>query len=278
MIGIIISSNINTYKVKVGNKTYDAFSINKLKKNKLYIGDKVEIEILEDEKIIIKRVLKRKNFFKRPRVANIDNAIIVNSTIEPIFNDYFLDKIITFFQFQNVKPILLFTKVDLFLSDEIKTLISEYKNLGYTVLIFKKKFDKNNFSLFLKETKNKVNVFTGNTGVGKTTIVNSLSEDLKLKTQEISKFLKRGRHTTTNLISYEIFENSFFIDSPGFSIFQSDMRKIDIAHNFLTFSFYVKDCKFSNCLHKNEIGCNIKGRYSDKKYKNYLKFLDEIDN
>ncbi|BDV02272.1 MAG: putative ribosome biogenesis GTPase RsgA [Candidatus Hepatoplasma vulgare] len=278
MTGIIISSNINTYKVKIKNKTYNAFSTNQLKKNKLYVGDKVEIEILEDKRIIIKKVLERKNFFIRPRVANIDNAIIVNSTIEPIFNDYFLDKLITFFQFQNVKPILLFTKIDLFLNDEIKILISEYKKMGYIVLLFKNGFDKKNFLLFQNETKNKINVFTGNTGVGKTTIVNSLSKNLNLKTQEISRFLKRGKHTTTNLISYEIFENSFFIDSPGFSIFQSDMNKIDIAHNFLNYSLYLKDCKFSNCLHRNESGCNVRERYSKRKYMNYLKFLDEVKN
>lgn len=281
MNGIVIFASSKNFKVNTKNGIVNAIAISKLKNSKIIVGDNVKIEInnlkgREDDNLIVE-VFPRKNTFSRPKVSNIDNVFIVSSIKEPDFSDYYLDKLITMFQFNNVKPFLIFTKVDLKMNEDVKETINEYKKMGYETFLFFKKFTLKDIKKIENISKNKLNAFTGNTGVGKTTIVNFLSTNLNLKTQNISSFLKRGKHTTTTSNIYKIFEDSFFIDTPGFSSFVTDMTKKDISHNFLTFSKYIEKCKFSNCLHKNETGCNVKNRYSKKKYDNYLKFLKEIE-
>ncbi len=286
MRGQIIYSYAGNYKVRVDNKIYDAKPLGKFRneKIKLLVGDYVDLKLnnlnLKHQINTIINLYERKNVLIRPIVSNIDLSIIVTSFVEPKFNDYYLDKLITYFQINNIEPILLFTKYDLLGKNEKKEFdqkILVYKKMNYKCLIFGNKMDKLNLDNFKKIIKDKFIVITGQTGVGKSTFLNYLNVNLNLKIDEISKKLGRGKHTTRHYEAFEFFNNSYIVDTPGFSSLDLKITKGDLSSNFLNFSELRKSCEFKNCLHFEEFNCNVKINVSEKKYKNYLKLLNEIN-
>lgn len=277
MKGIIIKNISNDFLVTTKNKNYLCKARGKLRLNKTtpLVGDNV---IFDEDKKIILEIEKRKNELIRPSVANIDYAIIITSVKEPNFDTILLDKLLTIVSYNNIEPIIYLTKLDLLNTEEtnnIQNVINYYKSIGYTVIT-----DKN---VLLKAIKNKTVVFAGQSGAGKSTLLNKIDPNLELKTNEISKSLGRGKHTTRHTQLYKI-DNTFIVDTPGFSkIDFSDMNKIDIRDNMKEMFNNLEYCKYRNCMHNNEEGCYViklvkENKILSSRYNNYINFIRGIKN
>ena len=275
MVGKVIKLISNKWTVQVEEHYYECSSIGKFKYLKVspLVGDVVEIDINNK---VITTIYPRKNELVRPPIANVDQAIILTSCKEPDFSSNLLDKMLVIIEYNNVKPIICFTKYDL-LKDtkEIDEIINYYKKVGYEVYI-------NSHVEEIKSVfKGKITVLTGQTGVGKSSLLNSLKKDLNLPTGEISKALGRGRHTTRHVELLEI-EDGLVADTPGFSSLDFiGMDKKDIKDNFVEFYENQDKCKYKDCLHLKEDGCYIKkmveeGKIRSTRYDNYKKFIESV--
>ncbi len=275
MRGKIVKVISNDYTVLVGNEKHicKARGVFRNKKITPLAGDNVEI----DENNIITAIYKRKNRLNRPPVSNIDIAIIVVSTKDPDFSSLLLNKMITIIEYNNIKPLIVISKSDLYIDDTIRNIISYYKRIGYTVLY--------NYEINeLKEAiKDKYVILTGQTGSGKSSLLNKIDPNLNLKTDEISKALGRGKHTTRAIEFYEI-EDLMIADTPGFSSLSfTDMTKEEIRDNFIEFEKYRNYCKYSDCMHIKEDECYIKQMVKDneineQRYNDYVEFIKEKEN
>lgn len=275
MRGIITRNLSGSYTVKLENDKYMLCSARGVFRNKKItplVGDHIEVDV---EKGLITDILERRNELVRPSVANIDVALIVVSAKEPDFSSNLLDKMIDIIEFNNIMPIICISKYDL-LDDtkEIDNIIEYYKSIGYEVYI---NTDINNIK---KIFKNRIVIVTGQSGVGKSTLMNKLDDTLELKTGEISNALGRGRHTTR---CAELFNMYYGLacDTPGFSKLSfNDMTKEDIRDNFIEFNNYKDKCKYRDCMHINEDDCEIKRKVSEglilnSRHENYIKFITE---
>ncbi len=279
-IGIVIYSSGGNYRVSFDSEVFNVKPMGIFRKNneKILVGDMVVFEVNEgDELNVITKLLKRSNEFVRPNISNVDNAIITTSITEPKLNDYYLDKLITIFQMKNVEPIILFTKSDLGISEESQEIINEYINAGYKVIISGDSLSEDTLNQLKQWTENKLSVITGQTGVGKSTFINKLT-NLNLKTGEISKALGRGKHTTRHSEVFELFPNSLVIDTPGFSSLNLEKRDFELLpHNFFNFGDLFSGCRFNDCRHINETGCNIIPNSSKRTLKNYWKLMTKSE-
>ncbi len=275
MLGRIIKLISNRWTVESDGITFDCSSIGKFRYQKVspLVGDIVEFDEKDN---IIKKILPRKNELIRPPIANIDQALILVSCVEPNFSSNLLDKMLVVIEYNNVKPVICFTKYDL-LKDttEIDEIITYYKSIGYNVYI---NDDIDNIKKILSD---KVSVLTGQTGVGKSSLLNKLKTDLNLATGEISKALGRGRHTTRHVELLKI-GNGLVADTPGFSSLDFiGMDKNHIKDNFIEFYANQDKCKYKDCVHLKEDGCYIKelvsnGKIRNTRYENYKKFIESI--
>ena len=277
MQGRVIKLISNKWTVLTDNElSLECSCIGKFKylKESPLVGDLV---IVDEENKVINKILPRKNVLIRPPVANIDQALILTSTIEPSFSSNLLDKMLVIIEYNNIKPIICFTKYDL-LEDKtyIDSIITYYKKIGYDVFI------NDEIDNIKKILNKKVSVLTGQTGVGKSSLLNRLKEDLNLKTGEISKALGRGRHTTRHVELLKI-EDGLVADTPGFSSLDFiGMNKNDIKDNFIEFYENQDKCKYQDCMHIKEDGCYIKEMLKEKtildsRYDNYKKFIEQIN-
>lgn len=273
MQGRIVKIISNDYTVLSDGKEYICKSrgLFRNKKIKPLVGDLV---IFDSDNKYILEILSRRNSLVRPAVSNIDQAIIVTN-VKPSFDTNLLDKLLCVIEYNNVLPIICFTKLDLLNKeelDEINLYINYYKKIGYKVLI--------NTELDEIKTlfKDKITVLTGQTGAGKSTLINKLNPDFSLATGEISIALGRGRHTTRHVELHKLF-GGLVADTPGFSSLDFDgMSKADIRDNFIEFNKYRELCKFSDCMHQNEQICEIKNKVNDgeilkSRYDNYINFI-----
>ena len=274
MEGKIIKLISNDYTVLSNNKKYICKSRGKFRKLKIspLVGDQV---VFDDINNYILEVKKRKNELVRPPVANIDQAFIITSVKHPNFSTNLLDKLIDIIEFNNIEPIICFTKLDLLNKEEqndIDMYINYYKKIGYKVFI------NTQISEIKEQFKNKISVFTGQTGAGKSTLLNNINPNLKIKTDDISYALGRGKHTTRHVELIEL-ENGFVADTPGFSSLEFiDMKDIDIRDNFVEFELYKEKCKYRDCMHDKEDECEVKNKVSsgdilESRYQNYLNFI-----
>ena len=274
MEGKIIKLISNDYTVLSNNKKYICKSRGKFRKLKIspLVGDQV---VFDDINNYILEVKKRKNELVRPPVANIDQAFIITSVKHPNFSTNLLDKLIDIIEFNNIEPIICFTKLDLLNKEEqndIDMYINYYKKIGYKVFI------NTQISEIKEQFKNKISVFTGQTGAGKSTLLNNINPNLKIKTDDISYALGRGKHTTRHVELIEL-ENGFVADTPGFSSLEFiDMKDIDIRDNFVEFELYKEKCKYRDCMHDKEDECEVKnkvrsGDILESRYQKYLNFI-----
>lgn len=276
MQGKIIKNISNDYTVSAGGKEYVCKGRGKFRN--IHITPLVGDEVIFDEKnFYILEILPRKNELIRPPVCNIDQAFIVTSVKEPDFSSNLLDKLLDIIEFNNVKPIICFTKLDLLNEEEkkqIEKIISYYKKIGYKVFLNTELEEIN--SIF----KNKITVFTGQSGAGKSTLLNNLNKELNIKTAPISHALGRGKHTTRHTELIKMSEG-LVADTPGFSSLDfSKMAKEEIRDNFIEFENFKEKCEYRDCMHENEINCEIKrqvlsGNILNSRYENYLNFIKE---
>lgn len=262
MVGKIVYSSGGNFKVFFDGNVYNAKVRGALKtkdKLKLVIGDLVNFVFIDNNFVLVTKILERKNNFTRPSVSNIDNVLIIHSVKSPKSSEILLSKLITFLNFNNIQSTIVFTKRDLDL--ETSFLLEEkYKLLGVDNFsigdkIIKESEEKRIFKILA----GKFSLVIGESGVGKSTLVRNISREENIKVGEISKFIERGKQTTKHYEAFLLGNDSFLIDSPGFSFFDlSGLREIDIAQNFFNFFDLSKECKFSNCTHIFEDKCNIK--------------------
>ncbi len=274
MKGIIIKNISNTYLVETNKKKYNCLPRGKfrLTKSTPLVGDHV---IFDEKNNYILEILKRKNELIRPPVANIDYAIIVTSTKDPAFDTILLDRILTIVSYSNIEPIIYLTKIDLLKDEETKNIqkyIKYYQKIGYTVIT-----DKDSL---VEKIQNKIVVLTGQSGAGKSTLLNKIDPTLELKTNEISKHLGRGKHTTRHT---ELFKtnNCYIVDTPGFSkIDFANMKKEDIRDNMKEMFNNLEYCKYRDCMHYKEEDCHVielvkSGEILQSRYNNYISFIKE---
>ncbi len=276
MDGRIIKSLSDLYTVKTSKEIIDckARGVFRNKKITPLVGDLV---IIDENKKIITDLKSRKNSLVRPPLANIDQIFIVTSVKKPDFSSNLLDKMIAMLEYNNIRPIICFTKMDLLSKiekKEIKKIIKYYKSLGYTVII------NNELRKIRKIFKNKLTVFAGQSGAGKSTLLNRLDKSLSLKTGEISNALNRGKHTTRHVELFSLY-NGLVADTPGFSSFDlKDIPKDELKKTFIEINKYGEKCEYKNCSHINERECYVKEMVKNNKilksrYDNYKRFMNE---
>jgi ribosome biogenesis GTPase len=277
MRGQIIKIISNDYYVNYHDTVYPCKCRGKFRIDGItpLVGDYVDFD---KQNNYILDVYPRKNELVRPSVSNIDQAMIITSVKEPEFSSNLLDKLLVIIEFNNIKPIICFTKLDLLKTKQkknnIKKYIKYYKSIGYQVYTNKQLF------LIKRLFKNKVTVFAGQSGVGKSTLLNKLNKKLNLKTDEISKALGRGKHTTRHVELLKI-NNGLVADTPGFSSLDFiDMTKEDIRDNFIEFNKYKHLCEYRSCLHIEENNCGIKkavdeNKIMESRYLNYKNFISK---
>ena len=275
MEGIIIKNISNDYVVLCKNGEYTCKPRGKFRNDKItpLVGDNVIID--PDNKYILE-IKKRKNMLIRPSVANIDQAIIVSSVKEPNFSTNLLDKLLVIVTYNNIKPIICLTKLDLLNESELKEIdayIKYYSSLGYVVISNQ---DKKTIKELLKD---KLTVITGQSGAGKSTLLNMLDKNLELKTNAISKALGRGKHTTRHVELYNI-DGGLVVDTPGFSAIDlSDIPNIAIRDNMIEMYENLSECKYRDCMHIKEDGCAVKRKVENgeiliSRYNNYKSFIE----
>lgn len=273
MEGRIIKNISNDYVVKVDNKLYTCKPRGKFRISNLtpLVGDIVEIDNNNNYIIDIK---KRKNSLIRPSVSNIDKAIIVTS-VKPKLDTNLLDKLLVLTMYNNIEPVICFAKLDLLNLEELKEInnvINYYESIGY-VTVKNTEIDKIKFIL-----KNNLSVFVGQSGAGKSSLLNKLDSKLELKTNEISKALGRGKHTTRHVELFEVCEG-LVVDTPGFSSLDlSSLSNIDIRDNMREMFDNLDKCKYRDCMHYKEDGCYVKSLVNNNvimksRYDNYISFL-----
>lgn len=248
------------------------------------VGDYVEYQLMNDTTAYITKLEERHNDLIRPAICNIDQALVVFSVKDPDFNTNLLDRFLTILNFNNIAAILIFTKWDLLKKEEqeiLKNYQVYYQKIGYQVLNVSKNENPNEFKKqIIGLLKNKITVITGQSGVGKSTILNLLDETLNLDVNEISYALGRGKHTTRHVELYSLYEG-MLADTPGFGIMDfSGMEAIDIAQSFKEFFELSSTCKYKGCLHINEPACAVKEALENReiiksRYDNYLLFIEE---
>lgn len=274
MRGKIIKLISNDYTVLTQNQQYVCKSRGKFRNMKInpLVGDEV---IFDENNNYILEVLPRKNYLLRPPVANVDQAVIITSVKHPDFSSNLLDKLLCIIEFNNIKPIICFTKLDLLdynELEEIKKIIDYYKKI-YEVYI------NDDIEKIKHIFKDKITVFTGQSGAGKSTLLNKLDNSLQIKTNEISIALGRGKHTTRHVELIPLYDG-LVADTPGFSAVDfADMTNADIRDNFIEFNNYRENCKYKDCMHNKEDECAIKKEIDHNilksRYENYLNFISK---
>ncbi len=280
--GIIIKSTGGFYYVEAADMVYEckARGIFRKRNNSPKVGDYVKISVPEDGYCSIDEIEQRKNTLKRPPLSNIDLLIIVVSTVDPSPNYLVIDKMTAAAVDNGIEPVIVVSKSDLKSADE---LLNVYKTAGIKVFSYSKD-DENSINLIKEYLKGKVSAFTGNTGVGKSTLLNVLYPALELETGEISEKLGRGRHTTRTVELFKI-GDGYVADTPGFSTVDLErynmIDKDDIMLCFPEFKDYLFSCRFSSCSHTCEKGCEIikaveEGKISATRHQSYVSMYNEV--
>lgn len=281
--GIIIKGIGGFYYVEAADGIiYECKARGVFRKEKItpLAGDKVEISVDENNKNSIDKIYERRNMFKRPPIANVDKLVIVSSVCDPRPNLLIIDRLSAVAVYKNVEPIIVFTKNDLQSADEY---IEIYKNAGFKTFAVSNETGEG-IGEIKAVIENGVCVFTGNSGVGKSSLINRMYPYFALETGEISKKLGRGRHTTRHVELLKI-NNGYIADTPGFSSLDFEtndlIKKDELAFCFPDFSDYIDSCKFSTCAHVNDKGCRLieavnSGDVMRSRHESYVTMYNEV--
>jgi ribosome biogenesis GTPase len=273
------------YYVYANNQMYQTRARGNFRKRKIIplVGDIVEFDSGNLVDGYILEVLSRKNVLDHPPVANVDGGIIVMSAVEPVFSLNLLDRFLVTLEEKEIEPLIYLTKIDLLGKeecDELAKVVQVYRNIGYTVI-----FPRNEKDALKELTSYFVDclwVVMGQTGTGKSTLLNKLSPDLRLAAGEISKSLGRGKHTTRYVQLLSLYDG-LVADTPGFSSIDFlEIRAEELSKYFPEFVDASEYCRFSECSHTHEPKCEVKlcverGDIALSRYNNYWQFLDEIN-
>ncbi|PKL82160.1 MAG: ribosome small subunit-dependent GTPase A [Ignavibacteriae bacterium HGW-Ignavibacteriae-3] len=298
----LFDENFNEIRCSLPGKFQKEYA---LKRDKLFImdivavGDKVDFELNKDGTGVINKIHPRKNFIARkaPRIkgagtrgerleqivaSNIDNLIIVSSCHAPKFNNRLIDRLIVASESSHINIIIVVNKVDLDPSGQINEWVSLYESIGYRV--FKTSVvEKSGTEKLMKSLSGKINLIWGQSGVGKSSLLNLIYPSLQLKVGEISHSTSKGKHTTVTSVLKKIDSNTFVIDTPGMREMDPyGIRKQDLSHYFKDFYPFAEECRFNTCTHHHEPGCAVAmavsgGKIHAERYQSYLNLLDTIE-
>ncbi len=249
------------------------------------VGDQVVFESDNPTDGYLLEVLPRKNELARPPVANVDQGIVVMSCIEPKFSPNLLDRFLVTLEYEGIQPIIYFSKTDL-LSEkqyqEILRMKRAYEKMNYAVVLPAKEQKDTGISELIRYFPAKLSVIMGQSGVGKSTLLNEISPDLKIETAAISQHLGRGKHTTRHVELLTLYDG-LVADTPGFSSIDFlEMAATELTKQFPELLRASQGCKYRECMHRHEPQCEVKaevesGEILASRYENYLQFLDEIE-
>ncbi len=293
MHGIVIENQSNLYKIKhdcqnslFSDPIFEATARGKLKNEDItpVVGDKVKFTVIDknNQKAVIDEILERKVYIKRPKIANITQIILVVSSKNPKPDLLMLDKQLAFAEFSGIKPLIVLNKTDLDEESEFENIKKVYENIGYIVIKTDCK-NKKGIKLLKGKLKNNINAFSGNSGVGKSTLINNIfNENMALEGQ-ISKKNKRGKNTTTSIKLYEIDANTYIADTPGFSTFSiEEISSKNLDNYFIELKKEIPKCEFVGCTHIKEEKCGIKqaveeGKIDKGRYDRFCKIREELN-
>ena len=281
MTGRILRSISGFYDVQTPGKvvTCRARGILRKEGNSPLTGDMVEITV-EKGKGMVEKILPRKNHFIRPAVANIDALVVFAANVNPVTEPYLIDRVAAIAGDQEVPVYLCVNKCDL---DPAVDLVRIYKNAGFPVICTSAETGEGVQQL-MELIRGKLVAFTGNSGVGKSSILNRLAPELKLATGEVSEKLGRGRHTTRHVELYRLGEDTYVADTPGFSSFDTDQMEVILKENlqyaFPDFGKYIGQCRFDDCSHRKEPDCAVRaaweaGEIEKTRYDSYLRLYEK---
>ena len=279
--GRIIKALAGFYYVEGDHQIIQCRARGKFRKDEIkpLVGDFVEYEVEGDNDGYVMNVLPRHNCLVRPPICNVDQALIVSSCKEPDFSSILLDKFLLVIEHLGIEPIIIISKMDLDEDESVKQYVKDYRQAGYRVYEISSK-DNHGLEELKTVFKDKVSVITGQSGVGKSSFLNALDINLKLETNEISKSLGRGKHTTRHVELLKMY-GGYLGDTPGFSSLELEMTPEELAVAYHDFAQFSHECKFRGCLHDSEPNCGVKkavedGKISKERYEHYLMNLQDV--
>lgn len=247
------------------------------------VGDNVEITVLNEEEKegSVTSILPRRNSLIRPAVANVDQAFLIFAMENPKPNFLLLDRFLIMMKQQEIPAVICFNKKDVGEKKEMEKLYEIYTGCGYRVVL-SSTYEGEGMDEIHEILKGKTTVVAGPSGVGKSSITNCMQGEVQMETGEISKKLKRGKHTTRHSQVIPVEKNTFLVDTPGFSsLYLTDMKEEELRDYFPEFVMYEPQCRFQGCMHIHEPGCAVKkvlseGKISQQRYDNYLALYEEL--
>ncbi|MCY9210286.1 ribosome small subunit-dependent GTPase A [Bacillus subtilis] len=256
------------------------------RKNKItpLVGDYVVYQAENDKEGYLMEIKERTNELIRPPICNVDQAVLVFSAVQPSFSTALLDRFLVLVEANDIQPIICITKMDLIedqdTEDRIQAYAEDYRNIGYDVYLTSSK-DQDSLADIIPHFQDKTTVFAGQSGVGKSSLLNAISPELGLRTNEISEHLGRGKHTTRHV---ELIHTSggLVADTPGFSSLEfTDIEEEELGYTFPDIREKSSSCKFRGCLHLKEPKCAVKQAVEDRelkqyRYEHYVEFMTEI--
>lgn len=284
--GKIIKGIGGFYYVEADDVIYECKARGSFRKQGLtpLVGDDVEISVSEIENTYsaIEKILERKNSLVRPPLANIDTLFIVSSLVDPKINTQIIDKLIAIAEYKHIEPIIVLTKTDM--ESNYQEYVDIYENAGFKVVVCDNSIGKGADEVKAL-LKGKISAFTGNTGVGKSSLLNNICPELELSVGETSKKLGRGKHTTRHSELFKV-AGGYIADTPGFSSLDFErcekILKEDLPYCFREFEPFIDSCKFSNsCAHINDKGCAVcqaveDGKISKSRHNSYIAMYNDV--
>lgn len=256
------------------------------------VGDNVELSFDENSQAVIEKVLPRKQYLSRPDkitptrrqviVSNLDQLVIVSSTLEPQFKAGLVDRFLVSAEKENLPAAIVINKIDLKQPRYFNEYADAWRAAGYKV-IFTSALEGNGLEEFKNLLKDKTSALSGHSGVGKSTLINAIQTDLNLRIESISKYTGKGVHTTTSVTMHPLDIGGWVVDTPGLKIFGiSDIEKSDLAEYFPDINKLSAGCRFDDCHHINEPDCAVKkavgsGMLFTDRYKSYKRLWEELD-
>jgi len=278
--GLVLKNYGGFYYVQDQQKNIYECKLRGKIKGQVLAGDKVIASIFKDDKGILEKVLPRDNQLYRPKIANVDMVIIVMANDKPEPSLLLLDRLLLLAHYNNISPLILLNKCDLTANEKATMIKDYYPTVGFN-FIMTSAIMRTGINQLSEAIKNKIAVFAGPSGTGKSSLLNSLL-GVDIKTQEVSRKIGRGKHTTRHVELYPLPLGGWIADTPGFNVLDMPpIKSQDVTTYYPDFNQYALECQFSNCVHCKEKDCGIKravenGDVKEFRYQNYISMLKEV--